>query len=139
MSCWQLISPRRCGTALLLWTGLAKLAVADVAPFRPLTFWLPERNSPSSTAIIVAGLAISAATVAMGVLGTRRANQSPRRRSLVLGFVVAAVAVVLLLTAQFYWELILNRYRGPNRPDLNRPATLHPKPAPPTVAADSVQ
>lgn len=123
MSCWQLISPRRCGTALLLWTGLAKLAVADVAPFRPLTFWLPERNSPGSTAIIVAGLAISAAIVAVGVLWARRKSPSQTRRSLVFGRVAAGVAVVLLLTAQFYWERIVNRYRGPNRPEFNRPPT----------------
>jgi hypothetical protein len=91
------------------------------APFRPLTFWLPERNSPSLAAIIISGLAISAAIVAMGILWTRRTNQSPKRKSLALGLIAAGVAVVLLFAAQIYWERIVNRYRRPNRPEFDRP------------------
>jgi hypothetical protein len=92
-------------------------AWADVPPFRPLTHWIPNQYSPSGVAIVLAGLALSAAIVSAGLIVARR--PATRSKRLTLSIAAAGVLLVAALTAEVYWEQIVNRYRGPNRPEFN--------------------
>jgi hypothetical protein len=90
-------------------------------PFRPLTHWIPNQYAPSGTAIVISGLTLSAAIVAAGLLVARR--PTARWKRLTLGIAAIGVLLVAALTAEVYWERIINRYRGPNRPE---PSLLPP-------------
>jgi hypothetical protein len=81
---------------------------------------------------VFAGLALSAAMIAGGIWWSRRPTATGK--SWVGWLVAAGIAGVFLLTAEIYWERIINRYRGPNRPP-----PQWPLPAPPTDAQESLQ
>jgi hypothetical protein len=112
--------------AAALVLGASSAALADVPPSRPLTHWLHPKWSPSGLSVCVAGLALSAAIVAAGLLLVRR---RPASRRLVLGFTAAGVLLVAGITAQVYWERVVTRFRS-GRPPI--PRQFQPPPAPET-------
>src|SRR5262245_61045388 len=84
-------------------------AYADAPLPQPLTRWIPRKYAPSGFAIVVAGLAMSAAIVVAGLLAAR---QQLIRSTPVLAVLFAlGVLLIVLITAEIFWEQVVNRYR----------------------------